>query len=119
MSGMWRKPVNKLLLNELRDHYGYTLKKSPPAKLEAFIPTLQEFMEWAVSKENLKTVLFDVKLPEEEIELVPIYLHVLNQILDNYNPDFRCIILSPEEKIIRSMKNYFSEFNYFQKGIRL
>jgi len=112
MSGMWRKPVNKLMLSELREHYGYSLKKRPAVKLDATIPTFREFMEWGVKNDNLKVVILDIKIPEEGLELVPMFTHFLFQIIESYNPMFNCILLSPYEHIINAMKNYFDEKNY-------
>ncbi len=112
MSGMWRKPVNQILLSELRDHYGYALKKKYPVKLEAHIPTFKEFMDWVIAKNEIKTVLLDIKLPVKEIELVPLFTHILHQIINETQPHFNCIILSPEEQIIRTMKMYLAENIY-------
>lgn len=112
MSGMWRKPVNQLLLEELREHYGYALKNKYPIKLETYIPTFPEFINWATSRDDLKVVLLDVKIPVNKIELVPLFMHILSDILTNYKPQFTCIILSPEEQIIRTMKDYFINNDY-------
>ena len=120
MSGMWRKPVNKLFLSELREHYGYALKKKYPVKLDVHIPTFKEFLEFANTKEDLKAVLLDIKVPIEEIEIVALFTHLLSNLINDFKPKFRIIILSPEEQIIRTMKSYFpGEFYAFDLELPL
>jgi hypothetical protein len=112
MSGMWRKPVNQLLLEELREYYGYALKNKYPIKQKAYIPTFLEFINWAINRDDLDAVLFDIKIPIHQIQIVPLFMHVLSDILIKYKPHFMSIILSPDEQIVRSMKNYFINNNY-------
>ena len=106
MSGMWRKPVNKLFLSELREHYGYALKKEHPVKLDAHIPILRDFFEFANKYKSLKTVLLDIKIPIEELDIVALFTHLLSKEIQEFKPEFNIIILSPEEQIIQAMKYY-------------
>ena len=107
MSGMWRKPVNKLFLSELREHYGYALKKKYPEKLDSHIPTFQEFFEFANNQKDIKAVLLDIKIPIEELDIVALFTHLLSKIIQEYNTQFKIIILSPEKQIIKAMRNYY------------
>jgi glycerophosphoryl diester phosphodiesterase len=112
MSGMWRKPVNKLLLSELHEHYGYAIKKGYPTNLNAHIPTLKEFLEFAKNQPELKTVLLDIKIPVEDIDIVALFSHLLTNIIEEYSPHFKIVILSPEEQIINTFKRYLPDEFY-------
>ncbi len=107
--GMWRKPVHQLYLDQLREHYGFSLRRGPEKKLDAQIPTFREFLEWAADKKQLRCVLLDIKLPPELLDLAALFTHNLFDALKEAAPHYTCILLSPEENVIKTMKNYVDE----------
>ena len=102
--GQWRKPVNRLTLDELRSHYGYSLKKGKVKKLNIQIPTLEAFYVWAIRQTRLKYVFFDVKIPASQKLLVKEFIAQIKKLNDKYKPSFKMVFLTPEEVIIRMMK---------------
>ncbi len=107
MSGKWRVPVHELNLTDLRQHYGFSLRKGTPVKLDAHIPSFQEFLDWAKTIEGINTVFLDLKLPEEFLHLAGDFISKLHQMLEENQPAFHYILLSPEENIIKEMKKYW------------
>src|SRR4029079_17714643 len=59
----WRKPVDELTLAEFREHYGFATKGGE--HVDAYIPTFDEFVEWARSEPRLRMVLLDIKVPKD------------------------------------------------------
>ncbi|MBC8146262.1 MAG: hypothetical protein H7X80_11810, partial [bacterium] len=59
----FRRPVHELDLDDLRTHYGYGVKSMAFEKVEADIPTLDEFFTWATKRGDVKHVHFDIKIP--------------------------------------------------------
>ena len=105
-----RKHTHNLTLEELRKHYGYALRKS--GKVEAVIPTLDQFLKWAVSKDSLKMVILDVKIPQEKPEFVAPMLTSISELIETYQPEFKVILMSPYSTIIDEMKKTAARANY-------
>lgn len=106
MSGMWRKPAHQLDLKELREHYGFSLRRGPARRLPAVIPTFEEFLEWAAGESRLKTVILDIKLPEQYLDLAAVFTHQLFQVIAQHPSSIRFVILSPYESVLKAIKNY-------------
>lgn len=107
-----RKPAHELTLEELRDNYGYSLKKGKPKKVDAHIPTLREFFQWAGEQEKLRCLFLDVKTPAENENLVPVMMKEIKSLLDEFKPAFTVVFLTPEEKILQAMKTAVKDLNY-------
>jgi len=111
-NGDMRKPVHELTLEELRDNYGFSLKKGKPGKLDAVIPTLREFFEWSREQEKLRCLFLDVKTPRENEDLVPVMMKEIKSLFDEFKPEFTIIFLTPEKEILRAMKEAAKDLNY-------
>ncbi|MCB9558425.1 MAG: hypothetical protein H6707_20080 [Deltaproteobacteria bacterium] len=73
----WRKPVERLSLAELREHFGYRkrgniLKAVFSRKREQgiSIPTIADFMQWAGKEPRLQSVFLDIKLTSNKADQV-------------------------------------------------
>jgi len=94
---IWRKPVSRLTLREMREHYGYTKKRGRPEKTDSRIATLTEFFTWAVNQPRLQAVFLDVKIPLSEKHLALPFVQTVAKLLRQFNPSFEIIFLSPEK----------------------
>lgn len=112
VAGNKRKPVPKLTLEELRTYYGYAVKAGYPEKLNAYIPTFREYMEWAVRQEKLKFTFLDVKTPSDEKHLIPVMLQKISDVVNEFKPNFNIVFMTPERKILEAMKEVQPENNY-------
>jgi glycerophosphoryl diester phosphodiesterase len=62
----WRRPVNQLTLDELREHYGYVPRKGRGRGDRVGIALLDDLFEWSKTEPRLQIVCIDVKLGETE-----------------------------------------------------
>jgi glycerophosphoryl diester phosphodiesterase len=62
-----RKPVDQLTLDELRDNYGYA-QMLGTRDTSKYIPTLEEFYDWAGDHPELRAVYLDIKLAPGQTE---------------------------------------------------
>jgi glycerophosphoryl diester phosphodiesterase len=70
LGSAWRVPTEQLTLEELREFYGFALRRGGLADAltpnrrdsDVVIPTLSEFAVWANTQEKLEAVLLDIKL---------------------------------------------------------
>ena len=103
--------TDQLTLQELRSHYGYRLKDSTEAPVEATIPTLDDFMEWSSTQSDLNTVFFDLKLPESDTLLAPAYIALIRSIIETHQPSFKVIFLVAGEAAHRNIDPLLPESN--------
>jgi glycerophosphoryl diester phosphodiesterase len=91
-----RRPVDELTLAELREHYGYAVDDKPaPAE----IPTLDQFLDWAVNERALAYVIFDMKVPADRSHLTePLFRKTLDA-LSARKPGFAHVFLTPHESV--------------------
>lgn len=94
------RPVHMLSLDELRTHYGYSLKDSD-RRLDARIPTFDEFLAWSAGKSDLRCVVLDIKLPEEHAALAPGMFRRIEAMLAVAAPSYDVIYLTPSTEILR------------------
>ena len=88
----WRKPVHELTLADFRSHYGYAEKMRGGARVDAAIPVLASFLEWAVTKRELGIVFFDIKIPAEHVGLLPALLERVDALVAQLSPKFRIVL---------------------------
>jgi glycerophosphoryl diester phosphodiesterase len=91
-----RKPVDELTLAELREHYGYVVDGE---RAQTEIPTLDQFLDWAVNERSLALVLFDMKLPKDRAELTePLFRKVIDAVAAR-KPAWAHVFLTPHEPV--------------------
>jgi glycerophosphoryl diester phosphodiesterase len=99
-SGM-RRPANELSLAEFRKHYGYAIKDTlrAPTRVDAVIPTFDEFVRWAASRPRLRYVFLDIKAPGDDTVLARRMIAAMDSILRRTRPPFRAIYMTPVESV--------------------
>ncbi len=112
LSPDYRKPVHMITLDNLRTHYGYTLKKDPSQKISVKIPILREVMQWCTGDTGLKALFLDIKTPLKYIELIEPMIKEISLILDTFTPSFPVILLTPYENILSRMKEFLPGHHY-------
>lgn len=91
-----RRAVDELTLDELRGHFGYVVDGKPA---EVTIPTLEELLRWAVPREALRCVLFDLKLPAEKADLTKPLVTTITRALKDAGARFEHVFLTPHEDV--------------------
>jgi len=112
-SNDFRKPINQLTLNELRQYYHFTLKEDGYGEpVEAMIPTLEEFFDWSKDKDNLKYVFLDIKVPDEDAQLVLTIAEKVREFKNKYQTMFEIIHETAEHEVLEVMKKHYPQNNY-------
>jgi glycerophosphoryl diester phosphodiesterase len=112
-SGEFRKLINQLTLQELRQHYHFTLKDDGNEDaVKTVIPTLEEFFAWSVEKENLKYVFLDIKVPGDEAKWVLPIIEKVQDYRTKYQPKFEIVHETAEPDVLNLMKKHFPLNNY-------
>jgi glycerophosphoryl diester phosphodiesterase len=112
-SNYFRKPVDQLTLQELRQHYHFTLKENGNGVADdAVIPTLEEFFKWGAGKENLKYVFLDIKVPGDQADLVLVIAEKIQEFKSKYQTTFEIVHETAEAEVLNIMKKHYSENIY-------
>ena len=112
-SGEFRKLINQLTLQELRQHYHFTLKDDGNEEaVKTVIPTLEEFFAWSVGKENLKYVFLDIKVPADEAKWVLRITEKVQEYKSKYETKFEIVHETAEPEVLNLMKQHFPLNNY-------
>jgi len=112
-SGEFRKLINQLTLQELRQHYHFTLKDDGNAEaVKTVIPTLEEFFAWSVGKENLKYVFLDIKVPGDEAGWVLTITEKVQEYKSKYQTKFEIVHETAEHEVLEVMKKHYPQNNY-------
>jgi glycerophosphoryl diester phosphodiesterase len=109
----WRKKISFLPLVEFRKRFSF-IDKETNVKSDIPIPTFKEFMEWANQQDNLKLVLFKLRIPDDERRLTPIMFERIQRIVANINvaPRFKIIFSTPHKETLYLVKKQFSGFSF-------
>ena len=86
----FRRPIDELTLEEVRQHFGYTVDDRP-APVE--IPTLDTFLEWASTKSELAYVLFDIKIPGGRADRADVMIPKVREAVAAKAPALRYVLL--------------------------
>jgi glycerophosphoryl diester phosphodiesterase len=112
-SGEFRKLINQLTLQELRQHYHFTLKDDGnEVAVKTIIPTLEEFFAWSVGKENLKYVFLDIKVPGDEAKWVLTITEKVQECKSKYQTKFEIVHETVEHEVLEVMKKHYPQNNY-------
>jgi glycerophosphoryl diester phosphodiesterase len=98
-----RVPVNLLTEAEFRGAYGYaTVARGTP--VEARIPTVRELFEWAKTRPACRGIVLDVKLPADDVDLVPALVARVLEAFAAVRPDVTLYWLTPQSRVLRAMQ---------------
>lgn len=97
----YRRPASELTLAELRTHFGYALKdtQGTPVRVEAWIPTFEEFVRWAARQPRLRYVFLDIKAPDADTALAGRMIAAIESTLRGIDHRFRAVYLTPYEPV--------------------
>lgn len=104
------RATHLLTLDELRRHYGYALIESE-RRVEAHIPTLEEFLAWSSGASGLRTVFLDVKVPNDSALLAQAFISRVQKIIADARPSFDIVYLIAMENVFRAVEPMFNEGN--------
>ena len=91
-----RRRVSQLTLAELRANCWYVQHGTRSSE---HIPTFAEFIAWASQQPTLLFVCLDMKIPSNEVALAPAMAARMDAILNQYQPSFPVLFMSPEENV--------------------
>lgn len=95
-----RRPMDELTLDEFRANYWYATKNIlDKERVDAEIPTLEQFLAWAASQDRLHYVMFDIKLPESKSSLTEALISRIDSMVKLYNPKFKPVYMSPHPSV--------------------
>ena len=107
----FRRPVDRLTLDELRAHYGYA-KVDEEATVPAHVPTLEEFVAWAALRgERLKGVFVDLKIPPARRDLVAPFLAALRAALARERPRATFVVGTPFLAVLQEVRRHAPELD--------
>jgi len=98
------RPVSSWRYREFIAEHGYAEKDSGCRYTSAHIPTLNEFMAWAVSKTRLRAVFLDIKIPDEEVKLAPAMMERMEEIISRYSHRFAIVYETAHPRVLEACK---------------
>lgn len=107
----FRNKTSELTFQEFRKYFNY-IKKGESEPVGAHIPTFSEFIHWLSDKEKVKYVFLDIKVPEDEKDLVIVILEQLEALTKKYNPVCKFILETFSKEVLDTAKSKFPELNY-------
>jgi len=95
-----RRPVDELTLAQFRENYWYATKDLlNKERVDAEIPTLEQFLEWGAQEPRLFYVFFDVKLPATKSDLAQSMIATADSIIRSYSPKFSPVYMTPNPSV--------------------
>jgi glycerophosphoryl diester phosphodiesterase len=97
----FRKPVDQISLADFRRHYGYALKDTlrAPTRVDAPIPTFEEFVRWAAQRPRLQYVFLDIKAPGEDTAVASRMISAMDAVLRRIPHSFRAVYMTPHQPV--------------------
>ena len=104
----FRRPVPELTLAELRENFGYRIRRQMPGYEEVTgkIPTLEEFFQVAnmYLTPELELVFLDLKITEDYKHLLDPLLSEIEALIQKYQPKFQIVLMSAKEFVFYTKK---------------
>jgi glycerophosphoryl diester phosphodiesterase len=107
----FRNKTSELTLQEFRSNFNF-IKKGESEPVGANIPTFGEFIQWLSDKEKVKYVFLDIKVPDDEKDLVLVILDQLDSFIKKYNPPCKFILETFSKEVLETAKSKYSELTY-------
>ncbi len=107
----FRNKTSELTLQDFRKYFNYA-KKGESEPVGVHIPTLTEFIQRISDKEKVKYVFLDVKVPEDEKELVIVILDQLDSLFRKYRPSCQFIIETSSKEVLNTAKSKYPDLIY-------
>ncbi|MEO6046613.1 MAG: glycerophosphodiester phosphodiesterase [Candidatus Kapaibacterium sp.] len=100
------KTISHLQCADVVANFGYVLKKDTKVQAHGVIPLFDEVMAWAVNKPSLEILFLDIKIPANELEIVPRMLDAIDEILRRHKPKFRVVFETSIAEVVEAMKRH-------------
>lgn len=95
-----RRPVDELTLAEFREHFWYASKNLiDKERLDAEIPTFDQFVEWAAKQPKLYYVMYDMKIPGSKAHLAEAMVRKIKEAVELHKPTFTPVYLTPQQSV--------------------
>jgi glycerophosphoryl diester phosphodiesterase len=94
----FRRATHTLTLAELRQHFGYAHRDST-RRLDAHIPTLEEFLAWAHGASAMRTLYLDIKVPDTLAALGPAFIARVERAIAAASPTYEVVYLVAQKKV--------------------
>ena len=107
----FRDKTSEITLQVFREHFNYT-KKAGSAPVGAHIPTLSVLVQWLADKDKVKYVYLDMKVPNNEKELVLVILDQLDSLIKKFNPLCNFILETFSKAVLDTAKNKYPNLIY-------
>jgi glycerophosphoryl diester phosphodiesterase len=107
----YRKNTHELSLDEIRKNFGYKLKNSECVVISGkIIPELKDVLEWSATKEEVKTLYLDIKVPANlPYDFRKRYIDVIiNEIclhIKTHSKIPEIVLLAADDKIMELIKS--------------
>jgi glycerophosphoryl diester phosphodiesterase len=99
----YRRPVCELTLHDLRDRWGFA-RIDDETTAGATIPTIEELLVWARTKPTLRLVILDLKVPDEQDELVEVILDEVEGARKKSPFTFDVLYMTTQPKVLARIK---------------
>jgi glycerophosphoryl diester phosphodiesterase len=100
------------MLHEVRECFGYVDKMSDERCEEVHIPTLEDVMQWARQKPQLKLLFLDIKVPDERIDLAREMITAVEEIIRRYPPTFKIVYETASRRVLREIRDAAPDRDY-------
>jgi len=107
----FRNKTSELTLKVFSEHFNY-IKKGASEPIGAHIPTLSELIQWLTDKDKVKYVYLDMKVPDNEKELVLVILDQLDLLVKKYNPLCKFILETFSKEVLNTAKSKYPDLTY-------
>lgn len=91
------RTVRDMTLAEARRTLGHV-------DVESHLPTLGEVFDWSRAHPRLGLVFLDMKIPEERVDLVPVFLRRLERIAAEHAPRFSFVLESGRPAVVSELR---------------
>lgn len=108
--GRHRKRTSALTLREFLEHHGYARKRWGASRLDVRVPTLHELFEWGARESRLAGVFLDLKMPKDEIHILPELLAEIDTLVMRTKPGFRVVLETAEVAVLAELRRLGSRY---------
>lgn len=106
------RPIHEITYPQFIANYGYKEKSRNGHPVGAFIPRMEQVLEYLRDKTSVQYVFWDIKTPKRGKWIIPKMMSRIYALLDEYNAHYRSVYLTPYIPIMEAMEAHRSQPNY-------
>jgi len=110
-SGAFRRPICELTLAEFSTHFCYSGKDGHQQYRDCVLP-LDALLDWVGGRREVAVLFFDVKIPAARLDLVPVMMQGINELLERYRPAPTCILECATVEVLTAMQAHSPQHHY-------